>query len=101
MLALEPVLRELQPSLVVVAGDVNSTLAAALVASKLNIPVAHVEAGLRSFDRIMSEETNRILTDHLADFLFTTETGGDENLLREGIAREKIFFVGSRPFAIP
>jgi len=95
MLALEPVLRELKPSLVVVAGDVNSTLAAALVASKLGIPVAHVEAGLRSFDRTMPEETNRILTDHLADFLFTTEASGSENLVREGIARAKIYFVGN------
>ncbi len=95
MLALEPALRQVKPALVIVAGDVNSTLAAALVAAKLQIPVAHVEAGLRSFDRSMPEEINRVLTDHVADLLFTTETRGDENLLREGIAREKIFFVGN------
>jgi UDP-N-acetylglucosamine 2-epimerase (non-hydrolysing) len=95
MKALEPALLELKPSLVVVAGDVNSTLAGALVGAKLGIPVAHVEAGLRSFDRTMPEETNRVLTDHIADFLFTSEPSGDENLRREGIAREKIFFVGN------
>jgi UDP-N-acetylglucosamine 2-epimerase (non-hydrolysing) len=95
MLALEPALAELEPQLVVVAGDVNSTLAAALTASKLNIPLAHVEAGLRSFDRTMPEEINRVLTDHVADYLFTTEQSGDENLVREGIARAKIFFVGN------
>lgn len=95
MMALEPALLEIKPSLVVVAGDVNSTLAGALVASKLRIPVAHVEAGLRSFDRTMPEEINRVLTDHAADFLFTSESSGDENLRREGIAPEKIFFVGN------
>ncbi len=95
MMALEPALREMNPSLVVVAGDVNSTLAAALVAAKLQIPVAHVEAGLRSFDRTMPEEINRVLTDHIADLLFTTEASGSENLSREGIARERIFFVGN------
>ena len=95
MMALEPALQEMKPSLVVVAGDVNSTLAAALVSAKLQIPVAHVEAGLRSFDRTMPEEINRVCTDHLADLLFTTEASGTENLLREGIAREKNFFVGN------
>jgi len=86
---------EKNPALVVVAGDVNSTLAAALVASKLHIPVAHVEAGLRSFDKAMPEEVNRILTDHVSEFLFTTEKSGNENLLREGISPEKIHFVGN------
>mgnify|MGYP000044062627 CR=1 FL=1 len=94
MLALEPLLEELKPNCVLVVGDVNSTLAAALVAAKMLIPVAHVEAGLRSFDRTMPEEINRTLTDHISDFLFTTEESGNENLLREGVSQEKIFFVG-------
>jgi len=81
--------------LVVVAGDVNSTLACALTASKVNIPVAHVESGLRSFDRRMPEEINRILTDHISDLLFVTEESGQENLRREGIAEKKIHFVGN------
>lgn len=95
MLALEPILREYVPTCVVVAGDVNSTLAAALVAAKLQLPVAHVEAGLRSFDRTMPEEMNRVLTDHVSDLMFTTEQSGTENLMREGIGRDKIFFVGN------
>lgn len=95
MMALEPALEQIKPSLLIVAGDVNSTLAAALVAAKLHIPIAHVEAGLRSFDRTMPEEINRLLTDQLADLLFTTEASADENLLHEGIARERIFFVGN------
>ncbi|HZQ11002.1 MAG TPA: UDP-N-acetylglucosamine 2-epimerase (non-hydrolyzing) [Anaerolineae bacterium] len=95
MAALEPALEQIKPTRVIVAGDVNSTLAAALVVAKMQIPIAHVEAGLRSFDRTMPEEINRILTDHLADLLFTTEASGDRNLLREGIAREQIFFVGN------
>jgi UDP-N-acetylglucosamine 2-epimerase (non-hydrolysing) len=79
---------------VVVVGDVNSTMAAALAAAKLGIPVAHVEAGLRSFDRSMPEEINRILTDSISDLLFCTERSGVDNLLKEGVAREKIYLVG-------
>jgi UDP-N-acetylglucosamine 2-epimerase (non-hydrolysing) len=92
---IEPVLEQFRPDVVVVVGDVNSTLAAALVASKLHIPVAHVEAGLRSFDRRMPEEINRILTDAISDLLFVTESSGSKNLLAEGIAPEKIHFVGN------
>ncbi|HNB55068.1 MAG TPA: UDP-N-acetylglucosamine 2-epimerase (non-hydrolyzing), partial [Anaerolineales bacterium] len=95
MMAFEGVLREHSPVMVVVAGDVNSTLACALTASKLHVPVAHVEAGLRSFDREMPEEINRILTDHISDLLFITEPSGEKNLAREGIASTKIFFVGN------
>lgn len=95
MAAFENVVLERKPDLVVVYGDVNSTVAAALVCSKLGVKVAHVEAGLRSRDRSMPEEINRLLTDQLADLLFTPSTDGDENLLREGVAREKIFFVGN------
>jgi len=91
----EPVLLDYQPDWVVVPGDVNSTLACALVASKLGVKVAHVEAGLRSFDRTMPEEINRVLTDHLADLLFTTEPSGNKNLRQEGIPEEKIRFVGN------
>jgi UDP-N-acetylglucosamine 2-epimerase (non-hydrolysing) len=93
--AFEAVLLEERADVVVVVGDVNSTLAGALAAAKLGIPVAHVEAGLRSFDRRMPEEINRLLTDTLADFLFTTEADGNENLRREGVAAERIFFVGN------
>jgi UDP-N-acetylglucosamine 2-epimerase (non-hydrolysing) len=95
MMAFERVCREHNPDLVIVAGDVNSTLACALAAAKLDIPVAHVEAGLRSFDRSMPEEINRLLTDHIADLLLTSEPSGNENLLREGIAPGKIHFVGN------
>jgi len=95
MIAFEPVVMKEQPDLVVVVGDVNSTLACALVASKLNIPVAHIEAGLRSFDRTMPEEINRILTDQISDYLFTHSRDANENLRREGIPEEKIFFVGN------
>jgi UDP-N-acetylglucosamine 2-epimerase (non-hydrolysing) len=80
---------------VLVVGDVNSTLACALVASKLNIKVIHVEAGLRSYDRSMPEEINRVLTDAISDILFTTEGSAEENLRREGISLDKIFFVGN------
>ena len=91
----EPVLDEQQPSAVLVVGDVNSTLACALVAAKKGVRVIHVEAGLRSFDRTMPEEINRILTDQISDLLFTTEREGRTNLLREGIAGERIHFVGN------
>jgi UDP-N-acetylglucosamine 2-epimerase (non-hydrolysing) len=110
----EPVLLDHQPDVVIVVGDVNSTVACALVASKIQYDgstqnsklithnsgvkrplVAHVEAGLRSFDRTMPEEINRLLTDAIADFLFTTEESADQNLLQEGIPKSKIFFVGN------
>lgn len=95
MLRFEPLLAGFKPDWVIVPGDVNSTLACALVASKLGIKVAHVEAGLRSFDRTMPEEINRLLTDQIADLLLTTSRDADENLLREGIAPEKIHLVGN------
>jgi UDP-N-acetylglucosamine 2-epimerase (non-hydrolysing) len=95
MLAFEPVLDEERPDWVVVVGDVNSTLACALVASKRTTRVAHVEAGLRSFDRAMPEEVNRVLTDQIADPLFTPSPDADANLLREGIRPEKIVRVGN------
>src|SRR5437667_72677 len=84
-----------KPDLVLVVGDVNSTMACTIVAAKLRIPVAHVEAGLRSFDRAMPEEINRLVTDALASFLFTTSRDADENLKREGVDAAKIFFVGN------
>jgi UDP-N-acetylglucosamine 2-epimerase (non-hydrolysing) len=95
MTAFEEIAEQRRPDLLVVCGDVNSTIATALVAAKMTIPIAHVEAGLRSFDRAMPEEINRVLTDHLSDLLFTTEPGGGENLLKEGIAAEKIHHVGN------
>jgi UDP-N-acetylglucosamine 2-epimerase (non-hydrolysing) len=91
----EGVCEQVKPDLVIVAGDVNSTLACSLTAAKLQIPVAHIESGLRSFDRTMPEEINRIVTDCVSDFLFTTEESGNRNLRREGIAEEKIHFVGN------
>ena len=91
----EPVLDDLIPSCVMVVGDVNSTLACSLVASKKRIPVVHVEAGLRSFDRDMPEEINRVLTDQIADRLYTTERSAAEHLKREGVAEERIVFVGN------
>jgi UDP-N-acetylglucosamine 2-epimerase (non-hydrolysing) len=95
MLGFEHVLDSYGPDWVIVPGDVNSTLACALVAAKLGVKVAHVEAGLRSFDRTMPEELNRLLTDQLADALFTPSRDGDENLLREGVPAERIHFVGN------
>jgi UDP-N-acetylglucosamine 2-epimerase (non-hydrolysing) len=95
MLRFEPVLERFSPSAVIVVGDVNSTIACALVAAKREVPVVHVEAGLRSFDRTMPEEINRVLTDQLSEILFTTERGARENLRREGIGDEKIHFVGN------
>ncbi|MEN3026357.1 MAG: UDP-N-acetylglucosamine 2-epimerase (non-hydrolyzing) [Chlorobiota bacterium] len=106
MLAFEPLCLELSPDLVIVVGDVNSTLACALTAAKLGIPVAHVEAGLRSFDRSMPEEINRVVTDAVADYFFVTEPSGVENLRRQGAPEERIFLVGntmidSLLFALP
>jgi UDP-N-acetylglucosamine 2-epimerase (non-hydrolysing) len=95
MVELEKFIAEQEPDMVLVYGDVNSTVAASLVCAKLCIPLAHVEAGLRSFDRTMPEEINRIVTDQLADMLFTPSGDGDENLLREGIPANKIFLVGN------
>ncbi len=95
MEGLDEVFEKERPDLVVVVGDVNSTLAGALAANKSSIQLAHVEAGLRSFDFNMPEEMNRVLTDHLADYLFTTEPSAAQNLKKEGIKKEKIFFVGN------
>ena len=95
MIAAEPVFNDFKPDVVVVAGDVNSTLACALTAKKLGITVAHVEAGLRSFDMTMPEEVNRLCTDVIADLLFTTDRFANANLAREGIAPAKIHFVGN------
>jgi UDP-N-acetylglucosamine 2-epimerase (non-hydrolysing) len=95
MIEFEKILLESKPDLVIVVGDVNSTMACALAAVKLNIRIAHVEAGLRSNDRAMPEEINRIVTDSIADYLFITEQSGIDNLLHEGIPAEKIFFTGN------
>jgi UDP-N-acetylglucosamine 2-epimerase (non-hydrolysing) len=95
MVAFEQVLLEHRPDGIVVVGDVNSTLACAITAAKLWVPVAHVEAGLRSFDRRMPEEINRIVTDALSDLLFTTSRDADANLAAEGIALQKVHFVGN------
>ena len=95
MIRLEPVLMEKKPAWVVVYGDVNSTVASTLVCSKLQIKLAHVEAGLRSFDRTMPEEINRLVTDQLADLLFTPSADADENLLREGVSAARIRRVGN------
>jgi UDP-N-acetylglucosamine 2-epimerase (non-hydrolysing) len=95
MVAFEPVVREWRPDWAVVVGDVNSTPACTLVCAKLGVPVAHVEAGLRSRDRTMPEEINRLVTDQLADLLLTPSRDADENLLREGVAPAKIRFVGN------
>ncbi|MCA1907048.1 MAG: UDP-N-acetylglucosamine 2-epimerase (non-hydrolyzing) [Magnetospirillum sp.] len=95
MLRFEPVLDRLRPDALLVVGDVNSTIACALVAAKKNVKVIHVEAGLRSFDRTMPEEINRVLTDQLSDLLFTTERSAAANLMREGIDPVRIHFVGN------
>lgn len=95
MKRIEPVLAEWRPDVVIVVGDVNSTLAGALVAAKLFIPVAHVEAGLRSYDRGMPEEINRVLTDAISSYLFVTEPSAVENLQREGVPLERIHRVGN------
>ena len=95
MIAFEGTVLEQRPDLVLVYGDVNSTVAAALVCAKLGVPLGHVEAGLRSFDRRMPEETNRLLTDRVADLLFTPSVDGDENLLREGVDPDRIHRVGN------
>ncbi len=95
MMALEGEVRGWVPDFMIVVGDVNSTLAAALVASKMSVKLAHVEAGLRSFDRTMPEEINRLLVDQMADYLFTPSRDADQNLMREGIPKEKIFCVGN------
>ena len=94
MIKFEKILFREKPDIVVVVGDVNSTIACALASVKLHIPVAHVEAGLRSFDRRMPEEINRVLTDCISEFLFTPSPDANENLLREGIPKEKIYLVG-------
>ncbi len=91
----EPVALDERPDMVLVYGDVNSTMATAIVCAKLLIPVGHVEAGLRSFDRTMPEEINRLVTDRLADLLFTPSSDGNENLLREGVPQERIRLVGN------
>ena len=94
MKAIEPVLQEHKPDALIVVGDVNSTIACGLVAVKMGIKLIHVEAGLRSFDRTMPEEINRLLTDSISDLLFCTEQNGVDNLKREGIPANKIHLVG-------
>lgn len=95
MVRFEEVLQRERPCVVLVVGDVNSTLACSIVAAKMGVPVAHVEAGLRSFDRSMPEEINRIVTDALSDYLFTTCAEANDNLKREGITESKVFLVGN------
>lgn len=95
MIKFEQVLLKEKPDFVLVVGDVNSTIACALAAVKLGIKVVHVEAGLRSFDRTMPEEINRVLTDSISDYLFITERSAKDNLLKEGISEDKIHFVGN------
>jgi UDP-N-acetylglucosamine 2-epimerase (non-hydrolysing) len=91
----ETIVVDRKPDLALVYGDVNSTVATALVCAKLHVPVGHVEAGLRSFDRTMPEEINRLLTDQISDLLFTPSSDGNENLAREGVAAEKVHLVGN------
>lgn len=95
MVELEKVLLSEKPDMLIVPGDVNSTLAGSLVAAKSGIPLAHIESGLRSFDRGMPEEINRMVTDTLADYLFVSEKSGMTNLKKEGVADDKVFFVGN------
>ena len=95
MIEFEKVLLAEKPEMIIVVGDVNSTIACCLVASKLNIKTVHVEAGLRSFDKTMPEEVNRVLTDSISDYLFVTEKSGLENLRKEGVQEKKIYFVGN------
>ncbi|RAP38291.1 UDP-N-acetylglucosamine 2-epimerase (non-hydrolyzing) [Candidatus Marinamargulisbacteria bacterium SCGC AAA071-K20] len=95
MIAFETVLNEKKPDLVVVVGDVNATLACSITAKKLHIPVAHIESGLRSFDQMMPEEINRLVTDKISDFLYTPSEDADQQLLKEGTPKENIIFVGN------
>jgi UDP-N-acetylglucosamine 2-epimerase (non-hydrolysing) len=95
MIEFEKVCFQEKPDLIIVVGDINSTIACALVAAKHCIPIAHIESGLRSFDRTMPEEINRILTDQVSDYLFTTCEDANQNLIKEGIQENKIFFVGN------
>jgi len=95
MLGLEKLISEYKPSLLLVVGDVNSTFAAALTANKTNTKFAHIESGLRSFDKTMPEEHNRVLTDEIADFFFITEQSGMDHLITEGKSKDKLFFVGN------
>jgi UDP-N-acetylglucosamine 2-epimerase (non-hydrolysing) len=95
MIEFENMLLKEKPDLVITVGDVNSTLAAALATAKLNISIAHIEAGIRSYDRTRPEEINRLLTDHISDYLFTTSSYDDENLKKEGIPANRIFCVGN------
>ena len=95
MIEFEKYCLDVQPDMVIVPGDVNSTLACSLVASKLGIKISHVEAGLRSFDRSMPEEINRLITDQISDLLFVTEKSGIKNLKNEGVSKDKIYFVGN------
>nr|WP_321246897.1 UDP-N-acetylglucosamine 2-epimerase (non-hydrolyzing) [uncultured Psychroserpens sp.] len=95
MIRLEDVIKTFNPDMIIVPGDVNSTLAAALTAKKLNIPLGHLESGLRSFDRTMPEEINRILVDEITDFYFVTEQSGIDNLISEGKNEDQIYFVGN------
>jgi len=95
MIAFERTVKEAAPDIVLVVGDVNSTIACGLVAVKLGVKLVHVEAGLRSYDRTMPEEVNRVLTDQISDYLFTTERSAHDNLRREGIPDERIFFTGN------
>ena len=95
MLRLEKVILEFEPSLVMVPGDVNSTFAAALTCNKMNVKIAHIESGLRSYDRTMPEEINSILTDEITDYFFITEQSGYDILLKDGKKKEQLFFVGN------